>query len=211
VSERTRVRRSPERARTARSDLDAVLDAGRVAHVAIVSDGQPLVIPMAYARRGDDILLHGSTGSRLMRTLAAGAPACVTVTVLDGLVLARSAFESSMNYRSAMVLGQARLITGEDADSALEALTEHLLPGRGREVRPMTTRERAATMILAIDISEASVKVRTGGPDDPDEDDPRWAGIWAGVVPIEERLGTPVPDGGSTTLPLPASVAQWRR
>lgn len=196
---------------TSRTDLDAVLDAGRVAHVGLVSDGQPIVIPMAYARRGDDLLLHGSTGSRLMRALADGAPACVTVTLLDGLVLARSAFQSSMNYRSAMVFGQARRLSGADVDPALDALTEHLLPGRGVEVRPMTARERAATMVLALDSSEASVKVRTGGPEDPDEDDPRWAAIWAGVVPLEERLGVPIADRGSASLPLPASVAQWRQ
>jgi nitroimidazol reductase NimA-like FMN-containing flavoprotein (pyridoxamine 5'-phosphate oxidase superfamily) len=188
-----------------------VLDAGRVAHVGIVEDGQPFVLPMAYARMGDDLVLHGSTGSRLMRALAAGAPACVTVTILDGLVLARSAFESSMNYRSAMVLGTARRLTGADAEAALDALTEHLLPGRGAEVRPMTSRERAATMVLAVDLGEASVKVRDGGPEDPDEGDARWAGIWAGVVPLQERLGDPIPDGGSASLPLPASVAQWRR
>lgn len=208
---RTRVRRSPERSRAGRAAVDAVLDAGRIAHVGIIDDGQPYVIPMAYARVGDDLVLHGSTGSRLMRALADGVPACVTVTILDGLVLARSAFESSMNYRSAMVLGSARRLEGAAAEAALDALTDHLLPGRVPEVRPMTARERAATMVLALDLGEASVKVREGGPDDPDETDPRWAAIWAGVVPIEERLGDPVPDGGSVALPLPASVAQWRR
>lgn len=208
---RTRVRRSPERSRSGRADLDAVLDAGRIAHVGIVDDGQPYVIPMAYARVGDDLVLHGSTGSRLMRALADGAPACVTVTILDGLVLARSAFESSMNYRSAMVLGRARRLAGAEADAALDALTDHLLPGRVPEVRPMTARERAATMVLALDLGEASVKVREGGPEDPDENDPQWSSIWAGVVPLEERLGEPIPDGGSASLPLPSSVAQWRR
>lgn len=211
-TERTRIRRLPERAVTDAAVRDAVLDAGLVAHVAVVVDDQPFVVPMGYARVGDALVLHGSTGSRLMRALADGAPACVTVTLLDGLVLARSAFESSMNYRSIMVLGRARRLEGDEELAALRALSDHLLPGRWSEVRPPSARERAATMVLAIDLEECSVKVRTGGPEDTPEDlaDPRLAQTWAGVVPIHSRFGEPVAsDEGPAGLPVPDSVRTW--
>jgi nitroimidazol reductase NimA-like FMN-containing flavoprotein (pyridoxamine 5'-phosphate oxidase superfamily) len=196
---RTRVRRLPEKAVTDLSSLHAILDAGRVAHVGIGTDS-PYVLPMAYARDGDRVLVHGSTGSRLMRTLAAGAPACLTVTLLDGLVLARSAFESSMTYRCAMVFGSFTALTGESTVDGLRRITDHLLPGRWESLRPPHRRELAATAILALPLTEWSVKVSAGPPDDPDED-LDWP-VWAGVIPLHEHAGEPVPAPG-----LPAGLA----
>jgi len=193
---RTRVHRLPEKAVTDRATLHAVLDAGRVAHLAVVEDGQPFVVPVAYARRDDEVLFHGSTASRLFRRLAEGQPTCLTVTLLDGLVLARSLFESSMSYRSAMVLGRARRLEGDDELDALRVISEHLLPGRWSHARQPSPQERKATMVLALGLDEASVKVSAGGPsDDPDDlTDPVLSRLWAGVVPITEVLGTPLPD-----------------
>ncbi|HEY6593435.1 MAG TPA: pyridoxamine 5'-phosphate oxidase family protein [Asanoa sp.] len=188
---RTRIRRLPEKAVTRRSALDSLLDAGLVGHLAIAVDGQPYALPVAYARDGDRVLVHGSTGSRLFRTLAAGAPACLTVTLLDGLVLARSAFESSMQYRSAMVLGRAVPLTGADRLAALRVLTEHLMPGRWATLRDPLPRELAATVVLALPLDEWSVKVSDGPPADPESD--LDAPVWAGVVPIVTSYGTPVP------------------
>jgi uncharacterized protein len=187
-AERTRIRRLPEKAVHERAALDAILDAGRVAHLAMTADGQPYALPVGYARDGDRVLVHGSTGSRLFRALASGAPACLTVTLVDGLVLARSAFESSMHYRSAMVLGRASVV--DDQLAALRVLTEHLLPGRWARLRAPHKRELAATLVLAIPLDEWSVKVSDGPPDDADEDldEP----VWAGVVPIIESYGPPV-------------------
>lgn len=213
-TDRTRVRRLPEKAVTDVEVLHAVLDAGLVAHVAVVDDGQPFVIPVAYARRRDEVLFHGSTGSRLFRALAAGQPTCLTVTLLDGLVLARSAFESSMNYRSAMVIGVARQLDGDDELDALRTITEHLQPGRWSEARHPSRKERAATMTLALSLAEASVKVSTGGPsDDPaDLEDPDLMRLWAGRVPMTEVFGEPEPDSlcpGGT--PVPDYVRAWSR
>ncbi|NJP35000.1 pyridoxamine 5'-phosphate oxidase family protein [Micromonospora thermarum] len=189
---RTRVRRFPDLAVHERATLHAVLDAGRVAHLAIVDGGQPYALPVAYARDGDRVLVHGSTGSRLFRHLAAGAPACLTVTLLDGLVLARSAFESSMNYRCAMVLGTLAALDGDDKLRGLEQLSEHLLPGRWSVIRPPSAKELAATLVLALPLTECSVKISAGPPEDPAEDLDR--AVWAGVVPVVESLGTPEPD-----------------
>jgi uncharacterized protein len=191
ATERTRVRRLPDKQVWDRAGLDAVLDAGRVAHLAFATDGQPYAVPVAYARDGDRVLVHGSTGSRLFRTLADGAPACLTVTLLDGLVLARSGFESSMQYRSAMVLGRLSVVDGhEERLAALRAVVNHLLPGRWEELRPPNKRELAATMVLALPLDEWSVKTSAKHPEDPEDDldEP----VWAGVVPIVETLGEPV-------------------
>jgi nitroimidazol reductase NimA-like FMN-containing flavoprotein (pyridoxamine 5'-phosphate oxidase superfamily) len=210
---RTRIRRIPDRAVTDRSALHAVLDAGLVAHLAVVDGGQPFVIPVGYARRGDEVIFHGSTASRLMRALAAGAPTCLTVTLLDGLVLARSAFESSMNYRSVMVLGVARRLVGQDELDALRHVSDHLLPGRWDDIRPPAPKERAATMTLALHLDECSVKIRTGGPQDVPSDlsDPRYSQVWGGHVPIHQQFGEPVPDehSGAAARP-PEYIAQWR-
>ncbi|MFJ8577076.1 pyridoxamine 5'-phosphate oxidase family protein [Micromonospora sp. NPDC093277] len=191
-TDRTRVRRLPELAVHDRAALYAVLDAGRVAHLAIVDRDQPYALPVGYARDGERVLVHGSTGSRLFRHLGAGAPACLTVTLLDGLVLARSAFESSMNYRCAMVLGNLIALPGDEKLAALERLSEHLLPGRWAQIRPPSTKELAATLVLALRLDECSVKISAGSPDDPEDDLDRP--VWAGVLPIVEAYGVPQPD-----------------
>ncbi|RNL60531.1 pyridoxamine 5'-phosphate oxidase family protein [Nocardioides marmoriginsengisoli] len=189
MSERTRLRRIPENAVTEVAGLHAVLDAARVAHVAFVHDGGPVNIPTAVARDGDRLLMHGSTGSRLFRTLADGAEVCVTVTLLDGMVLARSAFESSMNYRSAMVFGVPTVVT--DKLDALRVMTAAWMPGRWETLRAPHAKELAATMVLELPLVEWSVKVSAGPPEDPPED--LDAPVWAGVLPIVSSYGEPVP------------------
>ena len=187
-SSRTRIRRSPDKAVSDRSTLDSILDEGLVCHVGISEGDQPFVIPVGYARVGDDLIVHGSTGSRLFRALAAGVPACVTVTILDGLVYARSAFESSMNYRSATILGTCRRLQGTEEFDALRALSDRLLPGRWHDIRPPSDKERAATITVALPIREWSVKVSSGGPEDDPEDlvaEP-WRSAWAGHVPMRQ-------------------------
>lgn len=192
-SARARVRRAPARADYERATIDAILDEGKVAHVAVAVDGQPFVIPTLHARVGDAVYLHGSTASRLVRALAAGAPACLTVTLLDGLVLARSAFHHSANYRSVVVLGQARLVEDEgERTEAFRALTERLVPGRWAEVRAPNRQERKGTQLLALGLDEASAKVRTGGPVDDEED--YALDVWAGHVPLRLTASAPVPD-----------------
>lgn len=205
MSSRTRIRRLPEKAVIDRDALNAVLDAALVAHVAVVEDGQPFVLPMACARDGDRLLLHGSTGSRLIRLLAAGTPTCVTVTLLDGLVYARSAFESSMNYRSAMILGSCVALTGDDALEGLRLLTEHLLPRRWSTLRAPTRKELAATSVLALPLTEWSVKISDGPPDDDPSD--LDAPVWAGVVPLSMVAGAPVDAPDLRGTHDPSSVA----
>lgn len=182
-----------------------------MAHVGLTGPGgQPLVLPVAFARDGERVLIHGSTGSRLFRRLAAGEPTCLTVTVLDGLVVARSAFESSMQYRSAMVLGRCTALRGPAKRAALDVITDRLLPGRLVDVRPPTRRELAATLVLALPLDETSVKVSTGPPADPPAD--AALPVWAGVVPLRERAGAPVPAPGlDPDIPVPDYVRRWRR
>jgi len=210
-TDRTRSRRLADHAVTERAALHAVLDAALVAHVAITGqDGQPFVLPVAYARDGERLLIHGSTGSRLFRGLAAGAPTCLTVTLLDGLVLARSAFESSMHYRSAMVLGSCTVVPDADKVAALDLLTDHLLPGRRPQLRPHSAKELAATLVLALPLDEASVKISHDAPNDDaaDLDTP----IWAGVVPITEHFGEPVPAPDLRfDLEAPDHLRTWTR
>ncbi len=189
MTDRTRIRRLPEKTRTDRAALDEVLDSALVAHVAIVDDGQPYALPMACARDGERLLVHGSTGSRLMRAMAAGAAVCVTVTHLDGLVLARSAFNSSMQYRSAMILGSARPVA--DQLEGLRVLTEHLIPGRWDILRAPTAKELAATMVLEIPLTQWSVKISDSPPEDEPED--LDAAVWAGVIPLTVNRGAAVP------------------
>lgn len=212
---RTRVRRIPGNAVTQVAALHHVLDAGLVAHVATVDDqGQPYVLPVAYARRGNEVVFHGSRASRLFTSLAAGTPTCLTVTLLDGLVLARSAFESSMNYRSAMILGTAHELSGDDELDALRVITEHLLPGRWADIRHPSAKERAATMTLALSLDESSVKMRSGGPQDDPADivDPQYSRVWSGHVPIRESFGHPVSDDHShAESPVPQYVLGWER
>jgi nitroimidazol reductase NimA-like FMN-containing flavoprotein (pyridoxamine 5'-phosphate oxidase superfamily) len=192
-SPRTRIRRAPSRGVYDRAAVDAILDEALVCHVAFAHESQAYCIPTLHARVGDDVLIHGATSSRMVRALAAGADACLTVTLLDGIVLARSAFHHSMNYRSAVVLGRFRPVEGDDArTAALEAFTEQLVPGRWRHVRAPSRKELKATAVLALALDEASAKVRTGPPVDDDED--HAIDVWAGVTPLALTRGTPVPD-----------------
>ena len=204
---RTTVRRNRKRGAYDREVVNAILDAGIVAHVGFLHEGQPYVIPMSYARDGHRLLLHGAGGSRLMRTLASGAPACVTVTLLDGIVLARSVFHHSMNYRSVVALGSAKKLEGAEKAAALETLVEGLVPGRSREARGPDRAELAATMILAFPLDEVSAKARSGPPaDDPaDVELP----IWAGTIPLALRAGPaePAPDAGA--IEMPPSVRRY--
>lgn len=207
MTERTRIRRLPEKSGRSRADLDAVLDAAKVAHVAFVHDGSPVCIPTACARDGDRLLLHGSTGSRLMRALAQGAVVCVSVSLLDGLVLARSAFESSMHYRSAVLFGSAAPVP--DKLLALRAMSEAWMPGRWATLREPSAKELAATLVLELALIEWSVKVSAGDPDDPPEDldEP----VWAGVLPVLTGYGEPRPAPDLRhDPPVPAYLADWR-
>jgi len=187
------VKRLPKRARYDREVVYRILDEGLVCHVGFVAGGQPYVIPTGYARHGHVLYLHGSPASRMLRTLEGGAPVCVTVTLLDGLVVARSAFHSSMNYRSVVILGTATPVTDpEQKLPAMGALVEHLIPGRWDDVRRPNPKELRATSILALSLDEASAKVRTGGPIDDEED--YELPMWAGVVPLEVIPSKPIPD-----------------
>jgi len=211
-SNRTRVRREPHRGHYDRATIDAILDAGMVAHVGFVSrDGQPLVIPMLYARDGNRLLLHGSSASRLLTNLSEGVEVCVTVSLIDGLVVARSAFNSSLNYRSVVALGRARVVEEPDAKwEALRLLTEGLIPGRWDDCRQPTEQELKATMILEMPIDEASAKIRTGGPNDNEED---FAfETWAGVIPFANELLPPVRESRlRDDIPLPDYLERWKK
>jgi uncharacterized protein len=192
-SPRTKVRRAPARAVYEREAVDAILDEALVAHLGFVQDGQPYVIPTLLARLQDTVYLHGSTASRLIRTLGAGSPACLTVTLVDGLVLARSAFHHSINYRSVVVLGPCEPVEGpEERVTALQAFTERLVPGRWDEVRPPSAQELKGTRVLAMRLDECSAKVRTGPPVDDEED--YDLSVWAGEVPLRTVAGELVPD-----------------
>jgi uncharacterized protein len=201
ITDRTRVTRLAERQVTDREALYDLLDEALVAHVAIVRDGVPVVLPLGFARDGDSLLLHGSTGGGLLRAAAAGEAITVAVTLLDGLVFARSLFDSSMNYRSAMITGVAERVPEEEQDAALQALSDHLMPGRWTEVRETRKRELAATVVLRLPLTEASVKVRaTGASSSPDDGEDR--DVWAGVVPL--RVVADQPQRSDDT---PAAVA----
>jgi nitroimidazol reductase NimA-like FMN-containing flavoprotein (pyridoxamine 5'-phosphate oxidase superfamily) len=202
---RTALGRHKERGRTDRADLYAVLDAGLVCHLGVLVGGAPVVLPTGYGRDGELLYLHGSSANRSLLA-AAGQPVCVTVTHLDGLVCARAVFSHSMNYRSAVVFGTARLVTDEaECLAALRVITEHLVPGRWAAVRPPTRKELAATAVLAVPLAEASVKVRSGPPaDDPDD---YALGGWAGVVPAALTFGPPEPDPAVPDgTPVPAHI-----
>lgn len=210
-TDRTRVRRLPEKEVTDRSAAYSILDAGLVAHVAVVSNHQPYAVPVAYGRRDAEVVFHGSTGSRLFRTLADGNPTCFTVTLLDGMVFARSLFESSMNYRGVMALGTCRRLEGDDELDALRVISEHLQPGRWDVARQPSRKERAATLTLALSLDECSVKVGAGGPTDAPEDltDPVYSLVWGGQVPLITSWGDPVPDALSADAPTPTQLGHW--
>jgi uncharacterized protein len=199
----TRVKRHPERGVYEREAIDAILDEALICHVGFVVEGQPYVIPMVLARDGDVLYLHGSTASRLVRTVAGGVQVCVTATLLDGIVLARSVYNNSMNYRSAVVLGKARAVVDPDEKlAALETIVEHIARGRWRDARQPNRKELKATTVLALALDEASAKIRSGPPKEFDED--MELPIWAGVIPLRLVRGAAetdadVPDG----VPLP--------
>jgi uncharacterized protein len=206
---RTKVRRRAGRGRYGRSTIDAILQEAFVGHAAFVVDGQPYAIPMLYARGGDVLYLHGSPLSRLVGSLANGLPMCFTVTVLDALVLARSAFHHSVNYRSVVVLGNARAVDDQDEKlAALEAIVEHVTPGRAAEARGPSDQELQATEVVAIPLSEASAKIRTGPPVDAPED--YALPVWAGELPLRLAASEPRRDPRCTE-PLPDYVRHYRR
>jgi nitroimidazol reductase NimA-like FMN-containing flavoprotein (pyridoxamine 5'-phosphate oxidase superfamily) len=193
VTERTTVRRLPERAAYDRDTVHAVLDAALVCHLGFVVDGQPFVIPTVHGRQDDVVYVHGSPASRMLRGLKRGLDVCLTATVVDGLVLARSAFHHSMNYRSVVLLGQATEVSDLEAKcEALRVVSEHVLPGRWDEVRQPNLTELKGTTVLALPIEEASVKARSGPPGDEPED--YELPIWAGVLPLTVQPGPPVAD-----------------
>jgi nitroimidazol reductase NimA-like FMN-containing flavoprotein (pyridoxamine 5'-phosphate oxidase superfamily) len=208
---RTRVRRIPERGVYDRAVIDAILDEGLLCHVGFVHDGQPVVIPTLYARVGDVVYVHGSAASRMLRTLSNESDVCLTVTLLDGLVLARSAFHHSANYRSVVVFGLARRV--DDAAeklAALEAFAEHVAPGRWADVRRPTALELKATTVLALPLLEASAKVRSGPPIDDDEDYAR--DTWAGVIPLQLAAGLPETDARAPAgVAVPGYALEYRR
>ncbi|HIG46221.1 MAG TPA: pyridoxamine 5'-phosphate oxidase family protein [candidate division Zixibacteria bacterium] len=193
VTQKTKIKRLPDRAEYDRETIHGILDEALICHVGFVVDDQPYVIPTIHARVGDTLYLHGSAASRMLRTLGKGANACVTVTLLDGLVLARSAFHHSMNYRSVVILGPLEeVIDPDERNKVLDALVEHIIPGRLAEARRPTRKELKATTVVKIQISEASAKIRTGPPGDDDED--YDLPVWAGVIPLSLQPGKPISD-----------------
>lgn len=210
-TERTRLRRLSERGRHDRETVTAILDAGLICHVGFSVDGRPWVFPTTYARIDDDLYVHGANANFGLRSLAGGAEACVTVTILDGLVLARSAFHHSMNYRSVMVFGTAAAVTdAEEKRRALLAIVDRMAPGRSTDTRAPSDQELRKTLVVRLPIDEASAKVRTGGPVEEHED----IGLphWAGELPLRLVPGTPVPDvadPGDAGLALPDYVGRW--
>ncbi|MBX9962508.1 MAG: pyridoxamine 5'-phosphate oxidase family protein [Burkholderiales bacterium] len=199
-SPRTTVKRLPKRARYDAETVHAILDSAFICHLGFVANGQPFVIPTGYGRDGDTLYIHGSAVSRTLKSLAEGIPMCLTVTILDGLVLARSGFHSSMNYRSVVVLGKATPVAPERKEHALAVISDNILKGRWDEIRGPTRKELNGTTVLELPIEEASAKIRTGGPIDDEED--YAMSVWAGVVPLELKAGKPIPDER-----LPASIA----
>jgi nitroimidazol reductase NimA-like FMN-containing flavoprotein (pyridoxamine 5'-phosphate oxidase superfamily) len=207
MTDRTKVRRMPKRASYDRETIHAILDEALVCHVGFVVNGTPVVIPTIQWREGDTLYVHGSAASRMLRSLKDGVDACVTVTLIDGLVLARSAFHHSMNYRSVVVFGKAREVVGEEKLSALEGLVEHVMRGRSRDVRAPNELELKQTLVLALPLDEASAKIRTGGPVDDEED--YALPIWAGVVPLRLTRGEPIADEG-VTAEVPEYLREYR-
>lgn len=210
-TERTRLKRLPKRGSFDRAAIYAILDEAFICHVGFAVDGQPYVIPTGFARVGDDIYIHGSSASRMLRTLSDGVKVCLTVTLVDGLVLARSAFHHSINYRSVVVLGMATLIEdAKEKNAALQALTEHIVPGRWAEVRWPNELELKATSVLKLPIDEASAKIRTGGPIDDEED--YALDVWAGVLPLTIKTGIPIADERSLKeIAVPENIGHYRR
>ncbi len=210
-SVRTQVRRLPKRGHYDPAVIHSILDEGFICHVAFVHEGAPVVIPTGYARSGDTVYIHGSAASRMLRTLEQGVAVSIAVTLLDGLVLARSAFHHSMNYRSVVIFGTAIAVTDpEEKNAALRLFTEQVVPGRWAEVRPPTPQELKGTSVLKVALDEASAKVRVGGPVDDEED--YALPIWAGVLPLKIAVGEPVNDDRLISGLVPgAHITGWRR
>lgn len=211
VTQRNKIKRYPQRGNYDSSVIHSILDEGLICHVGFVVDGQPFVIPTAYGRIEDKIYIHGSPMSRMLRSLQQGIDVCVTVTLLDGLVLARSAFHHSMNYRSVVIFGNAVAIDStEEKITALKAFTNHVLSDRWSQVRPATEKEIAGTLVLALSISEASAKIRTGPPVDDEAD--YALPIWAGELPLRVMAQNPIDDPKlSAGIACPTSVQQYGR
>lgn len=211
VTQRAQIRRIPKRAAYDAETIHAILDVGFLAHLGFCVDGQPFVIPTLYGRSGDKLYLHGSAASRMLRELETGVPACVNVTIVDGLVLARSAFHHSMNYRSVVAFGTARKIEGnEQKTEGLRVISEHLIAGRWDEVRSPYEKELKATSVLEFAIEEASAKVRTGPPVDEEED--YTLPVWAGVLPLKFEPKEPVADSRMIDgVAVPEYVLRYRR
>ncbi len=208
-TEKTRVKRLHERGHYDRETVYAILDAGFICHVGYLIDDQPFVTPTSYWREGDRVYWHGSSASRMLRTITKGIKVCLTVTHVDGLVLARSGFHSSINYRAVMAFGEAEMITDEAYKrKALEAFVEHVTPGRWAMMRPVTSQELKGTTVLSMELSEVSAKVRTGPPKDDEED--YALPIWAGVLPLKLVGGIPEPDPRLTqTVPMPEHARRY--
>ena len=211
VTKQTKLRRLPKRGKYDRETINSILDEAFICHVGFVVDGQPYVIPTGYARIDNDLYIHGSSASRMLRSLAKGVDVCVTVTLIDGLVLARSAFHHSVNHRSVVILGKAVLVedVGEKT-KALEAFTEHIIPGRWADVRWPSDIELKATSVLKLHIEEASAKIRTGGPIDDEAD--YSTDVWAGVLPLVLKSQEPVPDERlESRIAIPKYVSDYTR
>jgi nitroimidazol reductase NimA-like FMN-containing flavoprotein (pyridoxamine 5'-phosphate oxidase superfamily) len=210
-TDRTQVKRLPKRGHYERETVYSILDTAFVCHVGFSVDGQPFVIPTNFGRSGETLYLHGSAASRMLKTLSGGVPVCVTVTHVDGLVLARSAFHHSVNYRSVVILGKAQLV--EDPAEKMEALrifTEHVMKGRWNDVRIPTEQELKATIVLSLPLEEVSAKVRTGGPIDDEAD--YALSVWAGVLPFETVAKAPLPDAQrKNDPPIPEYLKNYKR
>jgi nitroimidazol reductase NimA-like FMN-containing flavoprotein (pyridoxamine 5'-phosphate oxidase superfamily) len=210
-TERTQVHRLPKRGVYNREAVYRILDEGLVCHVGFVSDGRPVVIPTGYGRNGDTLYIHGSTASRMFRALGKGADVCITVTLVDGLVLARSAFHHSMNYRSVVIFGKASVLEDSSAKrEAMRAFTEHVMPGRWDNIRKPSDRELQVTTVLAVPLEEVSAKVRTGPPIDDEED--YALPVWAGVLPLEFAPRPPIADDRlPKEIPVPEYLRKYSR
>ncbi|HKZ76742.1 MAG TPA: pyridoxamine 5'-phosphate oxidase family protein [Pyrinomonadaceae bacterium] len=208
---RTTIKRLPKRGVYERQEIYRILAEGLICHVGFVAEGQPVVIPTGYARVDDHLYIHGSQASRMLRALAAGVDVCVTVTLLDGLVLARSAFHHSMNYRSVVIFGRATEVHDRaEKLVALRAFSEHMIPGRWEEVRQPNEQELRATTVLLLPLTEGSAKVRTGPPIDDEED--YALRVWAGLIPLSLTSGSPVPDPRlNTPIEVPAYCSKYSR
>jgi uncharacterized protein len=211
TTDRTKVKRLPKRGNYERETIYKILDEAFVCHVGFAVDAQPFVIPTSFARIGDRLVIHGSAASRMMRALSAEIDVCVTVTLIDGLVLARSAFHHSINYRSVVVFGKARIVEDErEKYEALKAFTEHIVPDRWSEIRPPTPNELKGTTVLALPLTEASAKIRAGNPVDDEED--YALVVWAGVLPLSVAAGAPIADARlKSGLAAPPNISDYSR